>query len=506
VADPSRAAIVTSVVAFMYLLALWWIRSGAGPFVEDVVFVVVVVPVVVALGHLAGLVSLAGVVRRTGDVPAAPRRGRLLVLASGVMGIALIALASRSLFLSDVESSAPDPFPILGGTGSVVVIGIDGLDADLLATLAERGALGGLLRSLEEGATFPMRRSRDGEPAEVWTTIATGLSGRAHGVHGAHAGRLPGVGTTLRGALPLWDVWRGVLPLRAVPTTRTIRRAPAVWEIASGHLGTAVVGWWTSWPAPPDASTPESAPRYVITDRVLPKLLAGSPADRDTAPAALFSRIASRFPEEVAGLRTEFSTRFEGVEETRASWVWESLLIDAFACDRIAELAADPGVRAAFVYLPGLDILRHRLSSAGGRADEAVNPALLDLFALYVTALDDRLGTLRVNLDRTTVLVADPGRTGAPEGFVSVRGPAARSACVGSPMTELDVAPLVLRLLGFPRSLEMEGHAPDRCLDAPAAPLGSVPSYGRLPPAERRATSASDPEILERLRSLGYLR
>ena len=498
-ADPTRAAVVTSVLAFLYLLALWRTRAGGGPLVEDLFFVLLAIPAVVAIGHLASLVSLAGVVHRTGDVPVA-RRGRLGIVIAGVVVVGSLALATRPLLVGDAEPGVPEPFPVLGGSGRVVVLGIDGLDADLLAGLAERGALVGLLQTLEEGSTFPMRRVGTSEPAEVWTTIATGLPGRMHGVHGAQADRLAGVGTTLRGALPLWEVWRSLLPLRAVPTTRGIRRAPAVWEIAASHLGTAVVGWWATWPAPLDEShRRDSRVRYVLTDRVLAKLLAGSPFDRDASPSALFERLKRAFPAEVARLRGEFTARFAGEDSQGAAWAWESLLIDAFACERVAELMSDPDVELAYAYLPGLDILRVRLTSS-------FDPDRTELLELYAEALEARLLSILTSPRLTTVVVADPGRSAAAEGFVSVRGPSARAACVGSPLTELDMAPLVLRLLGFPRSLEMPGRAPESCFERPAVPLGSVPSYGRLPPAERRTSSASDPEILDRLRSLGYLR
>ncbi|HMC83751.1 MAG TPA: hypothetical protein VKL61_11040, partial [Candidatus Polarisedimenticolia bacterium] len=73
----------------------------------------------------------------------------------------------------------------------------------------------------------------------------------------------------------------------------------------------------------------------------------------------------------------------------------------------------------------------------------------------------------------------------------------------------LDVAPTVLLLLGFPRSLEMSGHPPSPCLDPSGELARGIPrivrSYG-----DRRRDGAKesdfDPEVLQRLRSLGYIR
>ncbi len=506
-ADPSRSAAVTGIVALGYLLALWWARAGERPIVEDVLFVLVAIPVVVAIGYLAGLVSLAGTVRRTGEVPAR-RPGRRGIVVVGALIAGTLALTARGVLFG-----GPAPHGLVtvrpsGAPGRMVVIGIDGLDGGLVSALAERGALGRLLAALERGATFPLRRIRTAEPAEVWTTIATGLPADVHGVHGAQMDRLPGVGTTLRGAVPLWRAWRLVLPLREVPASRGVRRAPAVWEIAAPEVGTAVVGWWATWPAPADTGSTDTAARYVITDRVLTKILTDSSGDRDAAPSALYARARAGFVAESTRLRAEFDQGFASAPARLVDWAWESFLIDGFACERLLELLADDRVSAAFVYLPGIDILRHRL----GTLDEpAATPAMfasMKVLELYAASLDRRLAPLLEPTGSTTVIVADAGRTSGSgrEGFVSVRGPWAEPSCVGPPISELDVAPLLLRELGFPASLEMPGRAPEACF-APRDALGTVPSYGRLPPAERRsATSESDPEVLDRLRSLGYLR
>ena len=72
-----------------------------------------------------------------------------------------------------------------------------------------------------------------------------------------------------------------------------------------------------------------------------------------------------------------------------------------------------------------------------------------------------------------------------------------------------DITPTLLLLLGFPRSLEMKGHPLRSCL-RPDAVLGGdllapVASYGK-PMAPAEAGSSFDPEVLEKLRSLGYIR
>jgi hypothetical protein len=495
-ADPGRAGAVAGLVVLVYLLLLWWARAGERPVIENALFVLLAFPVVLAIGHLAGLVSLAGVMRRTGELPE-PRRRRGAIVIAGVLAFGALALTAIATLLAGAGAAGLKAHPPTRSNSRVIVIGIDGLDGALVSTLGERGALEHLLARLELGATFPLRRNAPAEPAEVWTTIATGLPAELHGVRAAQAERLPGVGTTLRGALPLWKVWSSVLPLREVPASRGIRRAPAIWEIAAPFLGSAVVDWWATWPAPEDETAVPSAPaRYVVSDRVLTKLLTDSPADRDTAPEALYGRIRASFGEEVAGLRREFELAFTSLPPKLVAWAWESFLIDGFACARLREVLEDDRVTAAFVYLPGLDILRHRLA---GQLDS------MKVLELYASSLDKRLAPLFDSRAPTLVIVADRGRSPG-EGFVSISAERAIPACVGSALSDLDVAPLLLRELGFGASAEMPGRAPEDCFEARAR-LASVPSYGRLPVADRReATSESDPEVLDRLRSLGYLR
>jgi len=65
---------------------------------------------------------------------------------------------------------------------------------------------------------------------------------------------------------------------------------------------------------------------------------------------------------------------------------------------------------------------------------------------------------------------------------------------------------LVLGALGLPASRELTGRAPTRCLEgAPQAPA-PIATWGRRGLAAGEGRSDYDPEMVERLKSLGYLR
>jgi len=108
------------------------------------------------------------------------------------------------------------------------------------------------------------------------------------------------------------------------------------------------------------------------------------------------------------------------------------------------------------------------------------------------------------------VLVGDPGRLAraAPgaEGLLVLAGPPVAPGDLES-VSERDIAPTVLHLLGLPRSRELEGRVLEAALSEPFRrdhPVRSVDTYGRRPPA-RPADSAFDQDVLEQLKSLGYI-
>jgi len=506
--DSLRASLLVALPTLAYLVVTWWQRRPIPGLTADAAFFAAALACTLLVAWLAGLVSLAGIMGRTGQVPDRSRR-RVLILV-----LVLVPIGAALLLLRGVAGSgAPggvsaSPFQPDLPPERLLFVGVDGLDSSLLEDLEPQGAVAQLLERMGAGAVFPLRREGARDPAEVWTTLMTGLSPAVHGVREAGGERLFGVAAPLRreaGPAALEVALRFLLPARTVPTTGAARRAPALWEIARLKVGSAAVGWWTSWPAPGGGEGVE--PGYVVSDRVLPKLLSGREGDRDTAPASLYPRLASQFASERARIRGDFDRRFAGLAPELAAAAWESFLIDAFLWRTAELLVQDERVRVTFVYLPGLDILRYRQRQrlAPDQTREIVESSRV--IESYVGWLDGILaGALEPRAGWRAMLVADRGRAApaAREGFVVVVGSPARARCVGRVLGELDVAPLTLSLLGFPPSAEMPGHAPGECLAL--APLAPIASYGRKGAPAESAPSDFDPEMVERLRSLGYVR
>jgi hypothetical protein len=494
-ADSLRASLLVGAPVLAYAALLWWRRPTRAALWEDLLFFAVALAATAAVAWLAGLVSLAGILGRTGEVPDRARRPLL------ALTLVLVALAAAGALARGALGSAPVAAPPVfepAPAGPLLVVGVDGLDGDLLERLAATGAVDGILARFAAGAVLPLVRRPGVEPAEVWTTLMTGMPADAHGVRAAGASHLPGVQTPLAppaGGVTLGTALRLVLPLRTVPTSGAHRRVLALWEIVGLKDPVAAVGWWASWPA--DAPEHGGPRGYVVTDRVLAKLLARRPGDRDTSPASLFDRLDAGFEAERARLRAEFATLFGGLrDEALERLAWESFLIDGYHAAALELLRGDPAVRTAFVYLPGLDILRRRTDAA-------------PVVESYVRWLDGRVAALASpSPGGHVLLIGDAGRsaTASSEGFLAVLGPAAEPGCIGTPVTPLDAAPTALALLGYPLSREMPGRLPAVCVAAPAGAPPAVAGYGRKVLPARTPQSDYDPEMVERLRSLGYVR
>ena len=505
--DSVRAGLVVASPVLAYVVAVWAVGRPERGVQEDVLFLLGAVIVSAMIAWLAGIVSLAAIVGATGEVPDRSRRAAvaavvvLVPLAAGV----LLVLAWRT---GSAGAIAASPFHAPERPDRVLVVGVDGLDGALVEALAPSGAVDHLLAAIARGAMYPKHRTDGLEPPEVWTTIATGMPAEAHGVRTAGAHRLPGVAAPIAGGTgpaALDAAMRFLLPSRTVPSSGAGRRVRTVWEIAALARPSVAVGWWASWPARGTEGDP--ALRYVVSDRTLVKLLAGSADDRDTMPESLFARLAGTFAADRSGWREDCARRFAGLPDAARALVCESLVIDAFAWTTATRLTADPDVASAFAYLPGLDILRTRMTrAAAGTAEAQVAAQAIEGYVRWLdaTVFAGCGGPWAARV----VLVADPGRSAGPgaEGFVAVSGGGAEAACIGPTVRDVDVAPIVLRSLALPMATDMPGTLPGRCFDgAPPAPAG-IATWGRRGGSAVAAISDEDPEVLERLKSLGYVR
>jgi len=188
--------------------------------------------------------------------------------------------------------------------------------------------------------------------------------------------------------------------------------------------------------------------------------------------------------------------------------------LDQFAAASARVLRGQGDLDLEAVYLPGLDITTMQQLGEASAADLATLDTRLAAVRAHYLFVDGLIGEAMRDLrpNDVLILVGDPGRLartgmGPAEGTLALLGGPAQAGELGV-VSERDVAPTVLHLLGLPVSRELTGRVLTGAFApafATAHPVRHVQSYGRRPPA-RQAESAFDQEMLEQLRSLGYIK
>ncbi len=131
------------------------------------------------------------------------------------------------------EEPPPRPHP-------VILVGIDGGEWRVIERLWARGELPHLRDLARRGVRSTLRTAYNSSPV-IWTTIATGVTPLEHGI------------TDFVVPTPRGDV----------PISSTLRKVPALWNMASRRgRRVAALGWWGSWPAEPVRGA-------VVSDRAL---------------------------------------------------------------------------------------------------------------------------------------------------------------------------------------------------------------------------------------------
>jgi hypothetical protein len=289
------------------------------------------------------------------------------------------------------------------------------------------------------------------------------------------------------------------------------RRIPTFWEVAArAGLRTAVIHWWATWPA-------DDQPGTVISDRAILRLEHGGALDGEVSPPVLYDTLRATWAARRARAAiVAESVAPAGIPAETAALLRRSAELDA----TIIDLATDPALGSLdllVLYLPGLDIAQHALFSndAGAAVSPSVAAERVTAIEAYYELLDRALATLVApsDRDRLVVLVTEPGRVAQPSpGVLALAGASAASL---NGLNDIraegtSVTATVLYALGVPVASDLASPAltslfwPDFVA---AHPVRTVATYGaRRPTARRGAGHPLDQEMIERMRSLGYVR
>ena len=496
-------------------LTFWWRNANAGfgwsaP-VWTAFALVVAVAISLLLGHAVRITTLAVLAASRGPdtpLPAVPSTSWRVLIGGGA---AAFAGAAALLILTAPASAAPDQPPItVVSTGlRVRVIAIDGFDP---ATYRLRANADSPLATMMARDHAAIDAHDTSDPARAWTSIATGAPPSAHGVRGLETRRIAGLrgilgaggGQAARIIRAGTDLLRLTRPSIA---SRDERRVKTIWEVAAdAGLRTAVVNWWATWPAPPGSG-------MVVTDRAVLRLEHGGPLDAEIAPRELYDTLHQAWPAMRERARAIADRSVAGVADPEIATVLRrSAELDATIIG-IMQALPGPARDLDVLYLPGLDIAQHALlsGSGGGAPAPSALTARVNALGGYYQFLDAALAPLlRPGDHEVVMLIAQPGRVETPMAGMLAMSGAAAAAAATTRATPLDVAPTVAYALGLPLSRETPGH-PAKDLFAPEFARQHadryVESYGRpFASGAAREGRPLDQEMIDRLRSLGYVK
>lgn len=487
-----HVGLAVGLLAIVYV-AFWW-RSHAqdAALVAQLAALALGLFMSLALGRFAslGAVAVLSAAGRPQDLPQAGEARRHFLPLLALAGLVVAATVATASWLAERGPEAAD-FAVVPTGLRVRVLGVDGLEARMAARLMAEGELPRLRSLVARGAHARLQSEPERVPAIVWTTVATGRGPEAHGIQSTGARRLAGMSTPVPGAqgrlLETLGTATDLLRLtRPAPPSAVLRGAKTFWNVASEKgLRVGVVNWWATWPA-------DAVNGYVVSDRAPFKLEKGGPAEREVHPAEDFERLRALLP-------------LDEADRARR--------LDRFAARAALALrgARPPDLEA--VYLPGLDLATMQQLDGAAAADLATLDARLQAVRAHYAFVDGLLGEFVDSLapGEVLVLVGDPGRLarqapGGAEGLLVLAGEAVEARELGL-VTERDLAPTLLYLVGLPRSRELGGRVLDAAVAASfraAHPPREVATYGRRTHAGPRE-SGFDAQMLEELRSLGYI-
>lgn len=397
----------------------------------------------------------------------------------------------------------------------VMVLGMDGLEWDVLGPMVEAGRVPNLARLIREGSWGELRSLDILESPVIWTSIATGKVPEKHGITGF-----------------VKQVDEARVP---VPVTSNVRKVKAIWNILSeAGLSAGIVGWLATWPA-------EELNGYLVTSYFEYESLPGRRKEGGVT-----------YPEELEKEIAQFKTKAPQIDDSSAAVFFrggmpgeQSLLNRAKILKRC--IASDETFRRTglhlirenptdffSVYMRAVDGPCHKFwvelfPESGPRPTDEEIETFGEVIPRYYEYVDSVIGEfLCFADDNTTVIVtSDHGHSGPkPEGD-SYRWGIAMHDTTGvvvfwgkdivraqelTDVSVLDITPTVLALYGLPVADDMDGRVLVEAIEADfleSKPVTRIDTYEHeSAPAgksDEPIESSVDDQVRERLRALGYI-
>jgi tetratricopeptide (TPR) repeat protein len=417
----------------------------------------------------------------------------------------------------------------------IVLVGLDSFTWRIADPLMRQGRMPHLKALVDRGARANLRTITPILSPVIWTSIATGMKPSRHGIVDFV------VSARDTGAL--------------IPVTSAMRRVPALWNVLSRQeVGVDVVAWWASWPAEPVLGRIVSdRVAFQLFDQAAPDWKSADPekARGKTSPADLFPEILPmiKAPSEVtdaevtpylgAGAKIPAGLSPDQADLVRQfrTVVAAGQTYHAIARHLLQHPAAAAAPHVSLFYYEGPDTASHLFMRDRPPLLPGVRPEDAALFGAvvdrYYETQDRYLGDIVTDAgpDATVIVVSDHGfKSGddrpadsdpridrgkaaewhSPIGVLAMAGPDVRRGADLEAASILDVTPTILALLGLPAARDMDGQPLTEAFTpefARAHPVLWIDSYGgaRADDDETLVASAGDDELVEKLRSIGYI-
>ena len=427
----------------------------------------------------------------------------ILLLAVALVATALVSSCSR-----------PEAGPI---DRKILVVGIDGMEWDIMGPMIEQGRLPTFERIISEGAWGELRSLDVLESPIIWTSIATGKVPEKHGITGFAKQRSGGG--------------------QMVPMTSNVRRVRTVWDIlGEDGISVGVVGWLATWPAEPVNG-------YLVTDYFNYGWDPGREGESGklSFPPALATDLeslrvlADDVPDERAAEFIKGDVPETGELRKRLDALKTCIASDETGRAVALRMAERMPMDFFAVYLKGVDGVCHlywvdMLPDSGPPTSEEEREMFGEVIPRYYEEMDAVLaGFLDLADESTTVvLTSDHGHSGpkpAGDGYewgIAMHDPTGVFALWGkdiaqgvklSDVSVLDITPTILALMGKPVAGDMDGRVLTEAIEQDflrAHPVTEVETYETGDAREGSSDdepieSPIDDEVREQLRALGYI-
>ncbi len=414
----------------------------------------------------------------------------------------------------------------------VVLIGLDGADWNIIHPLFERGKLPNLARFVQEGSWGVLQTARPTKSPVIWTSIATGKSMIKHGI------------------LDYQFVTDNNI---TIPYSAGERMAKTFWNILSEEGFTVgVINWFVTFPA-------EAVNGFLVSDRFRIGVYKYLPEDGITYPNELKDKI---FPQVVMFEHKKFKKILldEGMydywEDSQAKqmpippgrerqiknfriytlqdksienttlFLLENIPVDLFATyfrlidttSHFTSIFVDEELRNVWIKE------NEEMGAPTPETEKKLYQNMASIVEPVYSYLDRVVGRIisKSPENATFVIVSDHGfnfsskgythydTPSIPHGVFAIKGPGIKPGNKLDQVSIYDVTPTLLYIFDLPSGEDMDGRV---IIDAfqddfkRTRKIRLIPSYGApSKPGETKKPRELDKEVLEDLRSLGYIK